>query len=468
MQFGETEMSDLPLDPFSREGLDGFARDFRAGKVTSEEVTKIYLQRIEKLDPKLNAFEHVAAESALATARAMDTLIRSGTDLGPLMGVPVAVKDIFKINGMPGPFVGSNVTLPDVLGEEEAVFVQALRKAGCVLLGTTKAVEVCLGITGHSAPRGTPWNPNDMENHRAPGGSSSGSAVAMAAGMCAFAIGSDSGGSVRVPAAFNGVFGLKTTAGFWPTDGAFPLDPRVDSIGLITRTATDALLAFRVISAVLFGCGWQPKRTGVRLDRLRLGVPTNHFGDNLNPEIGKAFQSANELLKAQGSLLDDVAVPEAPERAGYFPVSMPASLLSIFGTEYFLSVKDKMDPVIAKRIESGLDKKAYEFLALEDKRTASRAAVEERFIGYDAWVSPTTTDFAPLVSELEDPEKGLKLALGMTQNTQPANYLGLCAISLPLPVEGLPVGYQLMGAPCNDLKLLEIAVEIEKVLAAGR
>ncbi|HLU00738.1 MAG TPA: amidase [Burkholderiaceae bacterium] len=461
-------MSDLPLDPFAREGLDGFARDFRAGKVTSEEVTQIYLERINKLDPKLTAFEYVAAESALATARAMDALIRSGTDLGPLMGVPVAVKDIFKINGMPGPFVGSNVKLPDVLGEDEAIFVQALRKAGCVLLGTTKAVEVCLGITGHSVPRGTPWNPHDMENHRAPGGSSSGSAVAMAAGLCAFAIGSDSGGSVRVPAAFNGVFSLKTTAGFWPTDGAFPLDPRVDSIGLITRSANDALLAFRTISGTLFGCGWKPQRTGVRMNRLCFGVPTNHFGDNLNPEIGKAFQAANEQLKAQGALFEDVAVPEAPERAAYFPVTMPASLLSIFGTDYFLSVKDKMDPVIAKRVESGLDKKAYEFLALEDKRTASRAAVEERFIGYDAWVSPTTTDYAPLVSDLEDPEKGLKLALGMTQNTQPANYLGLCAISLPLPVEGLPTGYQLMGAPDTDLRLLEIAVEIEKALAGGR
>lgn len=465
---GETLMSDLPLDPFRERSLEGFAQDFRAGKVTSEEVTRIYLDRIEKLDGKLGAYEYVAAENALATARAMDMLIKSGTDLGPLMGVPVAVKDIFRIADMPGPFVGSNMQLPDVMGSDEAVFVKALRQAGCVLLGQTKAVEICLGITGHSIPRGTPWNPTDMDNHRAPGGSSSGSGVAMAAGLCAFAIGSDSGGSVRVPAAFNGVFGLKTTAGLWPTDGAFPLDPRVDSIGLITRNAQDALLAFKTISAVLFGVGWKPARSGVRVDRLNFGVPTNHFFDNLNPEIGKAFSAANAQLQAKGCLLEDIQVPEAPERAGYFPVSMPASVLSIFGKENFLAQKHLMDPVIGKRVESGLEPKAYEFLALEDKRSASRAAVEERFIGYDAWVSPTTTDFAPLVSDLEDPVKGMQLALGMTQNTQPANYLGLCAISLPLPVDGLPIGYQLMGAPDTDLKLLEIAVEIEKVLAGGR
>ncbi|PLC49886.1 amidase [Pollutimonas subterranea] len=461
-------MNDLPLDPFSEHGLEGFARDFRAGKVTSEEVTKIYLQRIEKLDAKLEAYESVAVESALATARAMDLLIKSGTDLGPLMGVPVAIKDVFLISQMPRPRIGSNMELPDILGSGEATFIKALRQAGCVFLGQTKAVELCLGITGHSAPRGTPWNPTDMENHRAPGGSSSGSGVAMAAGLCAFAIGSDSGGSVRVPAAFNGVFGLKTTAGLWPTDGAFPLDPRVDSIGLLTRTAKDALLAFKTISSVLFGCGYQPRRSGARLDRLCLGVPQNHFGDNLNPKISEAFQVANERLKAQGCLLEDIVVPEAPERAGYFPVSMPSSLLSVLGKENFLAQKHLMDPVIAKRVESGLDVKAYTFLALEDRRTKSRAAVEERFIGYDAWVSPTTTAFAPLISDFEDAEKGMQLALGMTQNTQPANHLGLCSISLPLPVDGLPIGYQLMGAPNTDLKLLEIAVEIEKVFAAQR
>lgn len=458
-------MSDLPVDPFKERGLEGFAIDFRAGKVSAEAVTKAYLARIQQLDPKLGAFESVATESALATARAMDMLIQSGTDLGPLMGVPVAVKDVFVISNMPAPRVGSNTQLPDVLGTEEATFVKALRKAGCVLLGQTKAVEFCLGITGHSAPRGTPWNPSDMENHRAPGGSSSGSAVAMAAGLCAFAIGTDSGGSVRVPAAFNGVFGIKTTAGLWPVDGAFPLDPRVDSIGLITRTAKDALLAFNTLSSVLFGCQYSTRPTGARLDRLALGVPENHFGDNVNAQIRDAFKQTNDRLKQAGCLLEAIVVPEAPERAGYFPVSMPASLLSIMGKDNFLAQKSSMDPVIARRIESGLEAKAYDFLALEDKRTRSMESAAQKFLGLDAWVSPTTADFPPLLSDLEDPEKGLGLALGMTQNTQPANYLGLCAASLPLATDGLPIGYQLMGAANSDQKLLEIAVEIEKAIA---
>lgn len=457
-------MTDLPVDPLAAGGITQFAKDFREGKVTSEAVTRSYLTRIEKLDTKFQAFESVATETALATAKAMDALMQTGTDLGPLMGVPVAVKDVFVIAGMPKPHVGSNMDLPDVLGTEEATFIRALRQAGCVLLGQTKAVELCLGIAGHSAPRGTPWNPTDSDNHRVPGGSSSGSGVAVAAGMCAFAIGSDSGGSVRVPAAFNGIFGLKTTAGLWPTDGAFPLDPRVDSIGLLTKSAKDALLGYNAINSALFGYKYATKASGVRLDRLRFGVPTNHFHDNLNSQISDAFKTTNAHLTTKGCQLHDIVVPEAPERADYFPVSMPSSLLSIFGKDNFLAQKHLMDPVIAKRVESGLQAKAYDFLALEDKRIKGCQSADRQFVGFDAWVSPTTADFAPLVSDFEDPQKGLQLALGMTQNTQPANYLELCAVSLPLPAKDLAIGYQLMGAANTDQRLLEIAVEVEASL----
>ena len=459
-------MNNLPTDPFNEGGLQRFADDFRVGKVTSETVTRAYLDRISALDNKWQAFEHVAHEAAITTARAMDMLIKSGTDLGPLMGVPIAVKDVFQIDGMPEPHVGSNMALPDVLGPHQASFIRALKNAGCVILGQTKAVELCLGIAGHSTPRGTPWNPADPKQHRVPGGSSSGSGVAVAAGLCAFAIGSDSGGSVRVPAAFNGIFGLKTTAGLWPVDGAFPLDPRVDSIGLLTKSAKDALVAFNAINTALFGHQKQNAFTSIRLNRLTFGQPTNHFTEKVDPLIAQAVEHANQQLRDKGVLFEDITVSQAGERAGYFPVSMPSSLLSIFGKDNFLAQRHLMDPVIAKRVESGLEVKAYEFLALEDRRAASSKAVAEQFVDFDAWVSPTTTNFPPLVSELEDPTKGMQLALGMTQNTQPANYLGLCAVSLPLSTDTLPIGYQLMSAANTDLRLLEIAVKVEEILRA--
>jgi aspartyl-tRNA(Asn)/glutamyl-tRNA(Gln) amidotransferase subunit A len=457
-------MLELNSDPIRDGGLEEFARRFRTGELTSEAATRTYLERIARFDSKFEAFEHVSSEDALNTARAMDLLIRAGTDLGPLMGVPIAIKDIFNIQKMPPPKVGSDLQLMDILGTEEGAFIQALRKAGCVFLGQTKAVEFCLGITGQSKTRGTPWNPTDLQNRRVPGGSSSGSSVATAAGLCAFAIGSDSGGSVRVPAAFNGIFGLKTTFGLWPTSGAFPLDPRVDSIGLLTKSAQDAMIAFKAISFSLFGYRYKPRTSGIRLDRLHIGVPSNHFFDNLNVDIEAAFEATNKHIQSKGCLLENIYVPEAAERADYFPVSMPASLISVLGRENFLKNVHLIDPVIAKRIESGLESKAYYFLSLEDKRTKSRESIIERLKGFDVMVTPTTTDFAPLLSELSDPEKAMQLALGMTQNTQPANYLGLCSVSIPLPVEGLPIGYQLMAAPESDFRLLEIAVEIERAI----
>lgn len=457
-------MHELDSDPISDGGLEGFGRRFRAGELTSEAATQTYLERIARLNPKFDAFEYVASEDALNTARAMDLLIRAGTDLGPLMGVPIAIKDVFNIQNMPPPKAGSNLALVDILGKEEGTFIQALRRAGCVFLGQTKAVEFCLGITGHSRTRGTPWNPTDLDNQRVPGGSSSGSGVATGAGLCAFSIGTDSGGSVRVPAAFNGIFGFKSTFGLWPNDGAFPLLPGIDSIGLLTKSAQDALIAFKAISSSLFGVRYISKSSGIRLDRLRIGIPSNHFFENINVQVKNAFETTNIHLQKMGCVLDSIYVPEASERADYFPVSMPSSLISVLGRQNFLENSHLIDPIIARRIESGLEIEAHHLLSLEEKRIKSGKSFVERITGFDVLVAPTTADFAPLLTNLNDPEIAMNLALGMTQNTQPANYLGLCAVSMPLHVDGLPIGYQIMAAPETDLRLLEIAVKIEKLL----
>jgi aspartyl-tRNA(Asn)/glutamyl-tRNA(Gln) amidotransferase subunit A len=199
----------LVPDPLAQGGIAGYGRRLRQGAITAAAATEAYLERIAALDPKLGAYQHVAAEQALASARALDRLLAAGTDLGPLMGVPVAIKDIFAVDGMPTT-AGSQLEVADLIGPE-GPFVQALRRAGCVILGKVKTVEFALGAVGISRPRGTPWNPWDAAMHRIPGGSSSGPAVAVAAGLCGSAIGSDTGGSVRLPACFCGTFGLKTS-----------------------------------------------------------------------------------------------------------------------------------------------------------------------------------------------------------------------------------------------------------------
>ena len=188
----------LAPDPLESGGIAGYAEDLRAGRTTAVAATRAYLDRIAALDGRLGVFQHVAADQALAQADAIDKLLAAGTDLGPLMGVPIGVKDLLAVDGMPT----TNGSLGDTadLTGCEGPFVRTLKQAGCIILGKTKTVEFALGATGINAARGTPWNPWDPSAHRCPGGSSSGSAVATAARLCAFAIGSDTGGSVRIPA----------------------------------------------------------------------------------------------------------------------------------------------------------------------------------------------------------------------------------------------------------------------------
>ncbi|MCA1769688.1 MAG: amidase, partial [Halomonas sp.] len=236
-------MTTLPADPL-QSGLVDFARRLRLGQVSAREVTETYLARIDALNPKLEAYSHVARDQSLKTAEAVDLMLSVGIDLGPLMGIPVAVKDLFAVSGMPTRS-GSNLDLSDCIGSEGS-FIQSLRKAGCVIIGKTRTIEFAAGAQNLIHP--TPWNPCDMDLHRTPGGSSHGSAVAVAAGLCGFAIGSDTGGSVRQPAALCGVVGLKTTHGIWPLDGIFPLCPPLDTVGLLTGTVSDASAAYSALT----------------------------------------------------------------------------------------------------------------------------------------------------------------------------------------------------------------------------
>src|SRR3546814_99103 len=186
------------------------------------------LARIAALNHRLQAFQVVDADRARQAARAVDELLAAGTDLGPLMGVPIAVKDIIAVEGLP---TSNGSKLPsEHLTGPEGPLVGQLKAAGCVILGKTRTVEFALGATGVNEARGTPWNPWDATVHRFPGGSSSGSAVAVAAGLFGFALGTDTGGSIRIPARFCGLFGHTTTIGLWQTAGAFPLSPTSDPI----------------------------------------------------------------------------------------------------------------------------------------------------------------------------------------------------------------------------------------------
>jgi len=295
-----------------------------------------------------------------------------------------------------------------------------------------------------------------------PAGSSSGSAVAVAAGLCAWAVGSDTGGSVRVPAALCGVFGLKTTFGLWATDGVFPLAPNLDTIGLLTKSAADAALVFAALR------GRKTARPA-HLAGVRLGRSEGHFFTNLNPTVAGCMSAAAAILEKNGARIIPNEVPEARERETYFPVALPVSLIAVLGRDRFLAGRDQMDPIVRARAESGLNVQASDYLSLELKRLRLAQNMPQRFKDVEAWLSPTATILPLPVSDLEDPKQGMALTLGMTQNSQPANYLNLCAATLPVHQLGssLPVGLQVICPARSEERLLSIALAIEDVIGKG-
>jgi aspartyl-tRNA(Asn)/glutamyl-tRNA(Gln) amidotransferase subunit A len=283
--------------------------------------------------------------------------------------------------------------------------------------------------------------------------------VATAAGLCAFAIGTDTGGSVRLPAHFCGTFGLKTTAGLWPTDGVFPLARDLDSIGPLTRSAADAAVVFAVLTG-------QPAPTAHPVRGLRLGKPVNYFYDNLDAAVETGMAAALAKLEQAGADIVPIEVPEAPEREKYFPAVLPADLISVLGRDRFLAGRARMDSVVAARGGKGLDVMAAEVLQLKWGRQQLCSAAEARFEGLDGWVTPTAAVAAVPVDDFNDLEKSMRLTLGITQDTQPGNLLGLCATTTPVQMPGaaLPVGLQILCPANREARALAIALAIEDLV----
>jgi aspartyl-tRNA(Asn)/glutamyl-tRNA(Gln) amidotransferase subunit A len=432
-----------------------FARQLRRGELTVEVTVRDYLARIDVLDSRLGAFEFVAADSALESASALDRLLAAGCDLGPLMGVPIGIKDLFAVTGTPVT-AGSRVDIADVVGAE-GPFVKLLRKTGCVILGKTKTVEFAYGATGTNSVRGTPWNPWDSEVHRAPGGSSSGSAVAVAAGLCTFAIGSDTGGSIRLPASLCGLFGLKTTVGLWPTDGVFPLSPTLDSIGLVTRSAEDAALAFATLTE-------RPVPAAVSLRALRLGRPEDYFFDDLDPTVERCIDSAIAFLKERKVAITEFRATNMRERESLFPILLSSELIATLGRERFEAGRHLMDPVVAARAARGLEIAAVDYVRMLRRHQELKRIASRQMNGLDAWITPTTPLLPIPISDFAGVDRGLQMTAATSRNTQPMNMFGQCGISTPIHSFGarLPVGLQLSCSPFEEDRALAIALALEQ------
>ena len=438
----------LPASP-AEPGLRAVSAALLEGRTSAVELTQAALARIAALEPKLQAFAHLDPARAIDHARAIDALRAAGVNLGPLMGLPVAVKDLFSVDGMPTT-AGSRLEVQDLVAPQGS-FVDALLRAGCVILGKTRTTEFALG--GFNLDRPPPWNPCDPREPRMTGGSSHGSAVAMAAGLAGFTVGSDTGGSVRWPAAMCGVVGYKAGSSHWPCDGVFPLSPELDSIGIFTRSAHDAAW----VEAAL---GGQPLRPLPAVEALTLAVPTQHFMDQLDEPVQRCFVAAVARLRAAGARIVEAETPEAAEIDEVFRCLVPADLLAFLGRERVSTQFDRLDAVAAARLQVAFDVRADDYAKMLARRRVVQRLVAERSVGIDAWLTPTvpmlpqpTADFRS-VADVADWNRRA------TRNTRPGNLFGQCGISMPIqhlgaeragPSSGhaLPVGLQLCAAPAR-------------------
>lgn len=434
-------------------GIAAWAERVRNKQLSFSDTVDICLARANK-DEQLGAFEILDSDRARATGKAMDQLLNSGRDLGPMMGLPIGVKDIMAAEGLPTTN-GSNANTSHLTGSEGSV-VQTMKAAGAVILGKTKTVEFAFGATGINESRGTPWNPVDRQVHRMPGGSSSGSAVAVAAGMIGLGLGTDTGGSVRIPACMTGIVGHKTTVGRWPTDGIFPLSPTLDSVGPLVRTLEDAALIHTLMTGESVGV----KQSVVGL---RFGVPSTLFLDDLDTSVADDFERTCQALVDAGAIRYDMDFPEAVERAYLLPNIVAAEIITTITPELFDEIREGMDTVSASRAAHGLQVSAVEYIAAQKRRAHLTNKANATFNELDCWLSPTCP-FEPIpISDIES-GKMHERALAASRNTQPGNIFGFCATSIPMQREGLPTGLQIMMPGNADKALLETSMAIQKVI----
>lgn len=442
--------------PLLPEGLAALGRRLRDGSLSAEALARETLEKIAAREPTLNAFTHIDPERAISAARTVDARRRQGAPLGPLAGLPIAIKDLFAVDGMPTR-AGSQLDIQDLVPPQGRLITRLLEE-GCVPLGKTRTTEFALGGFNLTAP--PPWNPCDPRERRMTGGSSHGSAVAMAAGLAAFALGSDTGGSVRWPAALCGVVGYKASAAHWPGDGIFPLSPEMDSPGIFTLSAEDAAFVEAAIAR-------RTLEAETAVQSLRLALPTEHFLDNLEAPVATCFEAVVKRLRDAGVQIVELPVPEAAWVDDIFASLVPADLLAFLGRERVERGRGLLDPVAAARLDAGFQVTGERYAEMLALRRKAEQLVRERSQGIDAWISPTVPVLPHPIGNyrtVADVAAWNRLA---TQNTRPGNLFGQCGVSLPIQHLGadLPVGLQLCASSSQDTGLLGVARAVERLIA---
>jgi len=419
------------------------------------------LAAIAEHGARTNAFILVDEAGARAAAHAVDDERRRGIDRGPLHGIPISIKDLIDIAGQPTT-AASKVRAGHV-AQRDAVVVKRLRDAGAVLIGKTNLHEFALGTTSEESAFGAVHNPRDLS--RSAGGSSGGSAAAVAVGMGRMSVGSDTGGSIRIPAAACGVVGLKPSLGEVPTEGVVPLCATFDHVGPITRSVADAATLW----AVLAGREIRPIETPAPRD-ITLGALGDYFTAMLESEVRSTFERAIERLRSSGIGVVQRTVSETDAIIDTY-VNISLAEAAHWHAETLDSRPQDYQQPVRERLERGRTVSAVSYLRARDVREVLTRAVDSALDGCSALVLPTLPIVAPTLGAAQvtmdsGPSSTLLVRAAMLRLTQLFNVTGHPAISIPIPTNGLPVGLQLVGRRDKTEELLAVAMTCERVFEA--
>jgi len=431
-------------------------------KITSRQLVEQSIAAIRNPEGEgSRAFLVVHEHRALAEADRVDALRRSGSPLPALAGIPISIKDLFDEDGSTT-LGGSKVLVGAPPATRDCIVVERLRRAGAIIVGRTNMTEFAYSGLGINPHYGTPRNVFDRAIGRIPGGSSSGATISVTDGMAAAAIGTDTGGSVRIPAALNGIVGFKPTARRVPLDGVLPLSFSLDSVGPIAKTVADCALLDKILSGDTHAIP-----APARLRDLRFVVPTAVFQTDLSPEVGNAFNAAIVRLSKAGASIVESPMREFEQAADVNPRGALASAEAWWQHRQWLKDgADKYDRRVLMRIRPGETISAADYIDMLRRRERFIHTIDAAASAYYAMLMPTTAEIAPTIAEAgENDETYLRLNARMLRNTSIVNSFDGCALSVPCHETGkAPEGLMIAGTQNTDLRILAIGLAVENIV----
>jgi len=450
--------------------IESLHADLREGRITAVGIAERVIENYARHDEALGAYKTWDADALRAQAQVADAAFAADLDFGALQGIPVSIKDLYGVSGYPT-FAGTPRALPSKW-ETEGPVVTALRRGLAPVTGKTHTVEFAFGGVGTNPHWRTPRNPWDAERHRAPGGSSAGAGVSLLTGTAMIAVGSDTAGSVRIPASVTGTVGVKTSMHRWSVAGIVPLSPSLDTAGILARTAADAAIGFAVIDPKVdeHPLAFLERLRGCDIADFRVGI-CDWFFDGSTPGIAEAIRKVIGELTAKGMSAVTFTMPEVEGAHEIFSRGgLAAAEFAAFINGEMADWKATLDPNVAARFERMEAITAIDYLQRRKRLDELAVAADARLAEVDVILAPTTAITPPDVTTVTEGKAYFEANMAMLRNTAPANLLKLCAVSVPLTLDDrkMPVGLQVIAPFGEDERALSVACAIERALGTAQ